>query len=581
MRFFIFTLCYSYSLIHAQITKFDWIISEGYNSSIGNIQLTTDLFSNTIVAFRYIISPIEQCGKKYISNTENTYIEFLVKYNSKGQCIWQHKFIDNFTGVLDAGLFLSTDLQGNILIAGAHRGKVWLDSEHYIQSPDGIGEAFVAKLDPNGKLLWHRILKNEKGKLGNVSTIDVTNDSDGNVYLSSYHATDHLILDSLKIEYKSLKGYYKTTLFKFDPNGNLKWYKKMESYGSIFQKVAINSLEDVILVGSFRGKELIVDQFVLANRDTLTPDLTSEGVLLVLNRDGNVKYMKSIGGFATDFIDQLAIDDQGNIFIGGSSESKEIEIFSKMIKSLPTSQYAINFLAKINPIYELEWLYEDHVLGMFGLYYIILDQKQELWTAWELNRDTIYLKGLPYVSPGNSSPDLLFIRFNNNGNMEQVFQLQGKGRESSGCVDCTGLHPDGGIVIGGKFTSDTLYFGDYALPTVARKKIGDQYTSSAFIARISPDGMVGSKDVSKQESSLISIHPNPARDLIQIRFDDDLSADGIVEILTTTGTVMKSLIISEGSTSAIVDMHEWPAGVYFVRYRDMEGRSSVERVVVE
>ncbi|MGB4819784.1 MAG: T9SS type A sorting domain-containing protein, partial [Saprospiraceae bacterium] len=74
---------------------------------------------------------------------------------------------------------------------------------------------------------------------------------------------------------------------------------------------------------------------------------------------------------------------------------------------------------------------------------------------------------------------------------------------------------------------------------------------------------------------------NPARDLIQIRFDDDLSADGIVEILTTTGTVMKSLIISEGSTSAIVDMHEWPAGVYFVRYRDNEGRSSVERVVVE
>ncbi|HRG34568.1 MAG TPA: hypothetical protein PLN76_14925 [Saprospiraceae bacterium] len=211
MRFFIFTLLCSYSLIHAQIPKFDWIISEGHNSSIGSYGLTTDSFSNTIVAISYLISPIELCGNKYISNTENTYIEFLVKYNSKGQCIWQHKFIDNFTGVLDAGLFLSTDLQGNILIAGAHRGKVWLDSEHYIQSPDGIGEAFVAKLDPNGKLLWHRILKNEKGKLGNVLTIDVTNDSDGNVYLSSYHATDHLILDSLKIEYKSLKGFYKVT----------------------------------------------------------------------------------------------------------------------------------------------------------------------------------------------------------------------------------------------------------------------------------------------------------------------------------------------------------------------------------
>lgn len=70
-----------------------------------------------------------------------------------------HQLTDNVTGVIDAGLFLSTDLQGNILIAGAHRGKVWLDSENYIQSPDGVGEGFVSKLDPNGKLLWYRLIK--------------------------------------------------------------------------------------------------------------------------------------------------------------------------------------------------------------------------------------------------------------------------------------------------------------------------------------------------------------------------------------------------------------------------------------
>ena len=122
---------------------------------------------------------------------------------------------------------------------------------------------------------------------------------------------------------------------------------------------------------------------------------------------------------------------------------------------------------------------------------------------------------------------------------------------------------------------------DYALPTVARKKVGDQYTSSAFIARISPDGMVGSKDLRNQESSLISIHPNPAQDLFQIQFDEDLRVDGRVEILTTTGTLMKSINIGKGSTSTTVDVRDWPAGVYFVRYRDIEGRSSVERVVVE
>lgn len=76
-------------------------------------------------------------------------------------------------------------------------------------------------------------------------------------------------------------------------------------------------------------------------------------------------------------------------------------------------------------------------------------------------------------------------------------------------------------------------------------------------------------------------HPNPARDLLQIRFDEDLSADGRVDILTTTGTVMKSIFINKASTSNTVDVRDWPAGVYMVRYRDMEGRSSVERLVVE
>ncbi|MBK7881801.1 MAG: T9SS type A sorting domain-containing protein [Saprospiraceae bacterium] len=580
MRFFIFTLCYSYSLIHAQITKFDWIISEGYNSSIGNIQLTTDLFSNTIVAFRYIISPIEQCGKKYISNTENTDIEFLVKYNSKGQCIWQHKFTDNFTGVLDAGLFLSTDLLGNILIAGAHRGKVWLDSEHFIQSPDGVGEAFVAKLDPNGKLLWHRILKNEKGKLGEVSVGRVTTDQEGNIYLSSVHSYGHLILDSIRIEYQSLVGSHKATVFKLDPNGKMEWYKKMESYSNIFQHIKINNNQQIILAGSFTGTELSVDQVILRNRDTVNPKISSDAVLLVLDQTGNVKFIKSLGGNKPEYVSDMTIDEQGNIFIGGTSESKEIDIFSKKIFSLPSSQYSINFLAKINPNYELEWLFDDHVLGWFSLHFIVLNKNKDLWTAWRLSNDTIILNGIPFVSMSDSSPDFLFIRFKNSGNIDQVFQLNGNGWEGTGCVDCTGLHPDGGIVISGLFSSDTLFFGDIAIPKVSRQKIGDR-TSTGFIARMSPDGMVGSKDVSKQESNLISIHPNPARDLIQIQFDEELHADGHIEILTTTGTLMMFLHINKGSTSTNVDVRNWPAGVYFVRYRDMEGRSSVERVVVE
>ncbi|HQX45174.1 MAG: T9SS type A sorting domain-containing protein [Saprospiraceae bacterium] len=581
MRLLLFTFWFSFFFIHAQVPKFDWIIAEGHRSTIGFFEVTTDVFSNTIAAINFEIAPFDICNEKYNLNTEYTDVQFLVKYNSNGHCVWKHQLSDNLTGVLDSRIHLTSDPKGNILISSSFRGTIWLDPEHSIQSPDGVGEAFVAKLDSNGKLLWYKLLKNEMGKLGDVWVGGVTTDKSGFTYLISYHSFGHLLFDGIKIEYKSLVGSSKSTFFKLDPDGNLNWFKKFESYENFIEQVKINNDLQIVLAGSFTGVELIVDQLVLKNRDTISFNRTNDAVLMVIDKNGNLQFIKSIGGLETDYIEQMAIDNGGNIFIGGSSRSKEIEIFSKKIKSLPTSQYAINFLAKINPNYELEWLYEDHVLGMFGLNYIILNQKQELWTAWQLNRDTIYLKGMPYVSPGNSSPDLLFIRFNNNGNMEQVFQLQGKGRENAGGYECGGLHPDGGLVISGTFTSDTLYFGDYALPTVARKKVGDQYTSSAFIARISPDGMVGSKDLRNQESSLISIHPNPAQDLFQIQFDEDLRVDGRVEILTTTGTLMKSINIGKGSTSTTVDVRDWPAGVYFVRYRDIEGRSSVERVVVE
>ncbi|MBK8405087.1 MAG: hypothetical protein IPL25_13695 [Saprospiraceae bacterium] len=36
---------------------------------------------------------------------------------------------------------------------------------------------------------------------------------------------------------------------------------------------------------------------------------------------------------------------------------------------------------------------------------------------------------------------------------------------------------------------------------------------------------------------------------------------------------MKSINIGKGSGCTTVDVRDWPAGVYFVRYRDIEGRS--------
>lgn len=174
-----------------------------------------------------------------------------------------------------------------------------------------------------------QINKNENGKFGNVSAIGVTCDLEGNTYLSTWHSNGHLILDSILIEYRSNEGGFKTSLLKLDTEGNLLWYKKFEANSSIFQNIKVNSLQQVVVAGSFYGRELWVDQSVLLNRDTFQPDITHDAVLLVLNENGNVEYLHSIGGLGTEYIYQLEIDKKNNIFLGGSTGSKEFEILSK------------------------------------------------------------------------------------------------------------------------------------------------------------------------------------------------------------------------------------------------------------
>lgn len=63
------------------------------------------------------------------------------------------------------------------------------------------------------------------------------------------------------------------------------------------------------MAGSFTGVELIVDQLVLKNRDTISFNRTNDAVLMVIDKNGNLQFIKSIGGLETDYIEQMAIDN--------------------------------------------------------------------------------------------------------------------------------------------------------------------------------------------------------------------------------------------------------------------------------
>lgn len=76
---------------------------------------------------------------------------FLVKLDADGEYLWDIEYGD---GAAQESEGVASDSDGNILIAGTFQGSVDLGGE--VLTSAGDGDIFVAKLDPDGNLLWSR-----------------------------------------------------------------------------------------------------------------------------------------------------------------------------------------------------------------------------------------------------------------------------------------------------------------------------------------------------------------------------------------------------------------------------------------
>jgi hypothetical protein len=99
--------------------------------------------------------------------------DFVAKYSPKGSLLWK-KELDSFGD--DSSWGIATDSQGNVLITG--------DDVSYSGGGSYTGDSFVAKYSPNGMLLWKKKLVVQDGYLNWARA--VATDSRGNVFVSGF-----------------------------------------------------------------------------------------------------------------------------------------------------------------------------------------------------------------------------------------------------------------------------------------------------------------------------------------------------------------------------------------------------------
>lgn len=568
--------------------KFDWVKHILKTDALIQVVNSDADSEDNLICLAYFFSDppiypnVDLCST-YFNPANNDFPvgSLMYKLDKNGNCVWTHQ-LSTAEGATDGISSLEIDQEDNWYFVSSFSGIIELAPGIFIDSgsPQHT-QIVVSKYNKDGNLFWYKILKvRDPTKAAPYSGIHT--DRFGNIFLLVDHSFEPLIYNEVPILYNNINLKYNSTIIKLDKNGELVWTKPMQSPNGGVKLYNIKSDYEgnVVAVGNITGKFFQVDQKTYYNTNQ-SSNLFADAFVFKLLSNGEVSWLKGYGVSHTqDYLGGLEIDRMKNIYLCGVSMNIGPYNILDSLFNIPNLNEP-SYIAMLDSNGNRKWIkaFDIGIANNFGNFSGMI-KENKLITTWSLTKDSFVIDDLVIYRKGKGAInqyDMVYLITNQSGKIENVYCWGGN--DFDRILDVS-IQSDHGVIISGQFSSDTLSLGEHSLYKFINTPTGNP-SADGFIARISPDGMVGYNDHRNHDVNLISIHPNPAQDLFQIQFDEDLSVDGRVEILTTTGTLMKSINIGKGSTSTTVDCRDWPAGVYFVRYRDTEGRSSVERVVVE
>ncbi len=261
--------------------------------------------------------------------TGGTCDAYLVKLNSSGQRVWL-TFLGG-TGD-DQGNAVTVDSSGNVYVAGTSQAVWGAPAEPY----SGGADAFVAKVDASsGSLVWNTFLGSSGSDVGNAITLD---GSGGGIVAGTSLGTWGAPLRAYSGTFDGFVARVATS------DGSLIWNTFLGGAGTDYLwSVAMSA--GSVMVGGTSGAAWSALPMTPINAYTASND----GLVAKLDGSGNLTWFTFLGGTLADTLAGLAVDDDGNIDIVGSSAATW---------GTPRHAYAVGtdgFVAQVSASGSLNW----------------------------------------------------------------------------------------------------------------------------------------------------------------------------------------------------------------------------------
>ncbi len=220
---------------------------------------------------------------------------FVAKLNSAGTVTWNTFLGGSGNDYIHYGLAL--DGSGNIFVAGTSAAAWGAPLRAYTASDD----AFAAKLDTSGNLLWNTFL----GGSGSDYGLDIALDAGGNIYLSG---TGDAAWGS---PIRAYTGDADAFAVKLDAGGGLLWNTFLGGSGIDYgYSVAVDGSGNVYVGGHSSAAWGTPERAYTSGYDAFAAKLDVGGALL---------WNTFLGGSGDDYGYAVAVDGIGNVYLGGYS----------------------------------------------------------------------------------------------------------------------------------------------------------------------------------------------------------------------------------------------------------------------
>jgi hypothetical protein len=238
-------------------------------------------------------------NEKNLSSNGKTDI-FVAKYNSNGDILW----VINLGGKgNDIGRSIAIDKLGNLFVVGKFEGSATFGNKTITSM--GGDDIFLCKINNQGKVQWAI----SAGSKGNDDCFGVEVDNDGNSYITGG------VDKNASFENKNFKGFGGLDIFiaKYSPEGKLLWAKNAGGESNENGRaIAIDNKNQCVYITGIFSELAYFDDNI---------SIKSNGVYDVFiakyNFKGELQWVKSAGGEDHEGGIAIAVDKNGNPYIGG------------------------------------------------------------------------------------------------------------------------------------------------------------------------------------------------------------------------------------------------------------------------